>query len=291
MTSKEKNKILFDKFGARIFCRFCKEKGYKDNHHSIECNTCYNCGTKGHIAKYCGKDKPGEQIKNTSMRRQVYIDNIDKLFPKEPVSLDVEKVQGYDGQMLPGWVCVYRIGKYSRHNKQKPDDIVYSAKIRQLKDKVSTYATPWSGLTRLDLSERAVDLTEVRCKLYQIFQNRTLVGTALRNDLFDLGINTESLELFDLQNVFRDSNDQPISLKILSYALLGKRIQEFSPTYDELKVHDPVIDSRITIKIFNKMKNFKPVDGSYQWCRDIVDDAIKSGKLTTHASKKPYSKI
>ena len=282
-------KVKFDCFGAEIFCRFCRKLNFDCDHHPNDCNTCYNCGEKGHLRSTCPKS--GLSIKSVnrnekrskSMRKQILIDNTSQLSKDEPISIDVEKVQGKDGQMLPGWVCVYKRGKNRR--RQKPDDIVYSAKIRQLRKDVDSYATPWSGLTRIDLSERSVPLNDVQVKLKEIFKERTLVGVAVKKDLIDLGLSADVYQTIDLQDVFRDEKDQPISLKVLSYAILGKKIQEFADNYDKDKAHDPVIDSRMTLKIYNRMQNCKPNNGSYQWCRDLVNQAIMTGQIRAQDRK------
>ena len=284
--------MKLDKFGAKIYCRFCKSKGFSDDHHPNDCQTCRSCGgqVNKHLPECTDKkfiQKNVKKVKRNSeeplaMRRAVLIDNSRNLDPTEPLGIDVEKIQGLEGEMLPGWVSVYHNPKTKRHDP-RPDDIVYSAKIRQLPTDVRNYATPWSGLTRLDLSERAIPWEEVREKLKEILKGKTIVGVALQKDLIDLGLGDIEANKVDLQQIFRDDNNQPISLRILAYALLNKKIQEFADNYDRSKAHDPVIDSRITLKIYKNLAKFQPIDGSYQWCREIVDKALASGELIDHA--------
>src|SRR4051812_34748030 len=146
----------FDKFGAKIFCRFCREKKFEFNHHPNDCRTCFKCGKVGHIEKSCGNPEENYFSKRTityktkSMQRTVVIDNSHRLPPRETVAFDLEKVRGKDGQMAAGWVSIYRSTKKKRHDKAEPDDLVYSAKIRQLPSEVDSYQTLWSGLSRLD---------------------------------------------------------------------------------------------------------------------------------------------
>ena len=107
-----------------------------------------------------------------------------------------------------------------------------------------------------------------------------MVGIGLEEDLKCLGLNdlVKNENRFEFHDHFVDDNNQPVSLKILSYAFFGKLIQEFDPEYDPLKGHDPVKDCRFTIKIYNQhLKQDMRCNGTYQWCRDIVNEAIKSG--------------
>ena len=284
------NSYLFDKFGAKIFCRHCKSRGFEDKHHPNDCKMCGFCGKIDQHLPSCklkiealkkGQNKRNNEV-HKAMRRSVLIDNSKSLSPSEPVGLDVEKIQGLNGQMLPGWVSVYQNPKQKRH-QPRTDDIVYSAKIRQLPSDVKNYATPWSGLSRIDLSERAVPWDQVKKRLREILSGRTVVGVALNKDLIDLGLEDIEAEKIDLQQIFYDDNNQPISLKILAYALLNKKIQEFAENFNNNKAHDPVIDSRITLKIYKNLAKFQPINGSYQWCRDTVEQALMTGIIKNHA--------
>lgn len=268
--------MSFDKFGARVFCRFCRSRNFRSDHHPNECYTCRRCGIVGHTFKEC---QDPEKRSNTP-RRSKEVDNRSNLLPGIPVSLDVEKVQS-NGYSLAGWVvvCQHPIKQKDR----KRDDVIYSAKIRRLKSEVTSYATPWSGLARLDLSEQSIPLEKVRDKLKDIFRGRTVVGIGLEDDLrsLDLSGHVSTEQRFDFLDHFRDQEGKPINLRTLAYAFLGKLIQEFSPNYDPETVHDAVIDSRITIKIYNQRKhpNNAPIGGTYQWTRNLVHEAIESGQI------------
>jgi hypothetical protein len=189
--------------------------------------------------------------------------------------------------MIPGWVCLYRYDKKSRC--RGCENVIYSAKIRQLKKHVKDYSTRYSGLTRLDLSEESIPIKQILKELRVICKDRTIIGVNLDKDLQYLGLSHNDIPYenrFDLHSVFIDENNQPISLKVLTYVILGKRIQEFDPKYDPMKAHDPIIDSRSTIKIFNLMDKIKPINNSYQWIRDIAEQAIYEGRLQIYAHKK-----
>ena len=59
---------------------------------------------------------------NISAKQIPSIDNIHRLQPGEPISIDTEKVFNFENSQIPGWVCVYRIPN-KRHRNE--DDIVF----------------------------------------------------------------------------------------------------------------------------------------------------------------------
>ena len=285
----------FDKFGSEIVCRFCKNKGRSYNHHPNTCSYCYTCGKTQHHYYVCPENtnpkkrnprRTKEIILDKSARRKTIVNNRHLLTHDEPVAIDVEKVQGHDA-ILPGWVSVVRYPKSGRaRNSEK---VVFSAKIRQLRHNVKSYASKWSGIYRIDVSEEAVPYEEVKPILADILKDRLIVGLGLQDDLKRLQLD-ELVELenrFEFGEVFTDGQDRPIGLKKLAYAFLGKKIQEYDPNYDPLKGHNPVIDARITMEIYNAKDKpynqpiYNPKKGryTYQWCRNLVDEAIVSGKI------------
>ena len=193
--SEKKNKKRFDRFGAEIICRFCKSKGFNYNHHPNYCYICFHCGQKGHRSNNCTANEnykpielrnpfriPSKVNQGTSMRRIAYRNNTRLLKPGEPVSLDVEKLESYEGH-VPGWVVIYQCPKKQR--KRNMEKVVYSAKIRQFKSEIKSYATKWSGLTRIDLSEESIPLSKVQNELINIvkwFLATLVPGGRLRAD-------------------------------------------------------------------------------------------------------------
>ena len=134
--------------------------------------------------------------------------------------------------------------QYPKHGRKRNTDlIVYSAKIRQNKIDVKSYATRWSGLTRLDLSEEAIEFEKVKKRLEIILKDRIVVGIGLDDDLKTLGLSNLIKQdfRFDFLNHFTDDQDQPIGLKKIAFGFYNKLIQEYNPKFDPLLGHNPVI--------------------------------------------------
>lgn len=285
----------FDKFGSEIVCRFCKNKGRPYTHHPNTCSYCYTCGGTQHHYSNCPQTinpkkinprRTKEIIPDNSVRRKPFVDNRHLLTPNEPVAIDVEKVQGHN-TILPGWVSIVRYPKTGRtRNSEK---VVFSAKIRQLRQNVKSYASKWSGIHRIDVSEEAVPYAEVKPILFDILKDRLVVGLGLQDDLRRLELDrlVKIENRFEFGEIFIDGKGDPIGLKKLAYAFLGKKIQEYDPHYDPLKGHNPAIDARISMEIYNSKDKpynqpiYNPKKGrsTYQWCRNLVDEAIISGKI------------
>ena len=115
---------------------------------------------------------------------------------------------------------------------------------------MKSYATRWSGLTRLDLSEQSIEFKEVKKRLEIILKDRIVVGIGLEDDLKTLGLSNLIKQdfRFEFLDHFKDENDQPIGLKKIAFGFYNKLIQEYNPDFDPLLGHNPVIDSRFTIK-------------------------------------------
>ena len=227
--------------------------------------------------KQCEQGK----MKSVSPRRVRCVDNTEFLRESEPVSLDVKKIRN-GRQLVAAWVAVCQ--QPLRQKKQRTDYVIYSAKIRRLPmNKQTNYNTRYSGLTRLDLCEQAILIDEVRDRLRLISRNRLIVGIGLDEDLKSLGLQNEipRSNRYDFLDHFKDSDARPINLKSLAYGFLGKRIQEFAPNFDPERCHDPIIDSRMTIMIFyaKDHANNQPLNGSFQWIRNLVDEAKGCGLI------------
>ena len=285
-----------DGLGAKIECQFCEERGFQYNHNPNECKTCYYCGELGHEKNVCpsNHDKPQinprkrEREPSKSISRMVSIDNTHWLKDGQPVSIDVEKVTGY-GRELPGWVVIcVRPNKQQKKNRIQ---VIYSAKIRHLPETVKDYATSFSGLTEFDLGEQALPFEEVKPILERILTNRMIIGIKLYADFECLGLQSlvKPENRFEFEEHFLDANRDPIALRYLAYAFLGKRIQEFQRD-SSLRSHDCIIDARVTLEIhwrytqeldstlYQARSGLGEFD-SHQWVRDLIKSAQEDGRL------------
>ena len=102
----------------------------------------------------------------------------------------------------------------------------------------------------------------------------------------------------DIQSDFRDKNDQPIDLKTLAFALLKKRIQSFDEKRP--KGHNPIIDSRMAVKLYKRRKEGK-IDSesdeetethNFEFCRRaVVRDPKLNQILIEERSRKKEQKL
>ena len=287
-----------DKFGAIIECRFCKARGFEYAHHPMTCKRCYTCGSQAHLRKQCHNNPwreekqrnvsrfPKSPNKFPSMRRVIYRNNFQDLEPNQPVAIDVEKVDGF-GKLLPGWIVVVRY-PLNNHQRQHQDQVVFSAKIRQLPGDVNRYSTLYSGLAQIDLSEQSKELTEIIPILTKILSDRLVIGIGLEEDLKQIQMDkiVKKENRFEFHDHFFDSEHQPISLKALTFAFMNKRIQEYKPDFDVLLGHDPVVDARYTMMVYRlytlekSREAFGPLNwdssvgkmqvANHQWVRNLI---------------------
>ena len=279
--------IQRDCFGAAKICRVCRLNKVEFNHPPNECNACHKCGSLGHYKKVC-KNSEIEIIERVNQlsdtaKSNNYIDNTKFLMPNQPVAIDVEKVEGFNGP-LPGWIAVC-IASETKLQKKNRIQVILSVKIRQLPENVRNYKTKYSGLARIDLSENAIEFNEIRQTLKRILSDRMVIGIGLKEDLKCIKMEevVKTSNYFEFNEVFRDANNQPISLKALAYAFLNKKIQENSPEHIELTGHKPVIDARTSMEIYKfYSKNGKEIESretDYQWVRDLIERATEKGEL------------
>lgn len=270
MQNQKRIRYQRDSQGIPVKCYNCIKYNYPSNHHPHDCKTCYKCGVEGHVAKYCGDDKRPNSSK-IGAKKRVYIDRIDQLKENDIVSLDVENVIGSDKKPIPGFVAVY---KYLKTKPKNNDGLIYCAKIHQDRDRIYRYATKYSGLRPLDISERALPFKEVQQKLTEILKERKVLGSNLSSDLKALQIENlvKPENRIEFNDIFRDDKDQPIGLKFLAFAILGKRVQEFA----DVTEHDPLRDARLCVEIYHKLENekIKPVNGNYQWIREFCAEYL-----------------
>jgi hypothetical protein len=198
---------------------------------------------------------------------------------------------GY-GRNLPGFVVVCR---YRIHDKFQ-QKIVFATKIRQRSSDICKLLTPISGLQLLDLSEGAMDLSQVQTILKDLFVNRLVIGIGLKGDFQNLGLGEflPQVNCFEFNEMFRDDEDKPIALRHLAFAFFMKRIQGLAINYDKLKGHNPLTDALMTMKIYRGYKNFPHTYGplvenafkpTYQWVRNLVEFAISEGQIVDNTEE------
>ena len=294
MNSLRNARLKRDKYGVALICRVCRKLNFPYNHHPNQCRACYKCGQKDHIQKEChlNLDSTSRAINNVediSPRRVSIIDNTKYLEQWQPVSLDLEKVRGRNKQ-LPGWVVIC-ITPTTRYQTQNRVQVIYSAKIRQLRPDVTNFQTRYSGLSAINLSEQAIRFSEVKEKLKIILKNRTVIGVNMNDDLKCLELDkiVKAENRFEFNEVFYDAKRQSISLKALAFVFLGIKIQEYCAQETNTEGHDPVIDARVTMQIYElysknseKTKERKQKFESFpshQWVRDEIRLAISKGEL------------
>jgi hypothetical protein len=211
------------------------------------------------------------------------------LKPGQEVTFDVEKVQCVSNEQVPGYVVVYRWVELDERRRRrgkgadKVDAIVYSAKVRVDDKTVKDYLPEFSGLTKMDLDSNAVEFKDVREKLIEIFKDRKIYGMGLEQELkcFNLHGYVRPENRFEFMKHFTDINNQPIAIKTLAYAFFKVKIQEYKDDYDPLQGHDPCKDCQLVARIyrFKDRDDLKAQNGSYEWCRDIVNEAIENGEI------------
>lgn len=162
-----------------------------------------------------------------------------------PIALDVEKVRcRQTNRPLAGWIVLSYYTHQRRTFKQSP--VLFSAFIKHDLRAVDLMTT-YSGLTPEQISQGCPDV-QIKSELERIFHRYKIIGCALKEDLKSLGLEGTTSNVLDLQDVLYGLNKQPISLKLLSCAILGKKIQEFNEARSR---HSAIIDSMATAKLYH----------------------------------------
>jgi inhibitor of KinA sporulation pathway (predicted exonuclease) len=110
-----------------------------------------------------------------------------------------------------------------------------------------------------------------------MFKGKTLVGAALKNDLKSLGIDPVHcvFRIEDIQDFFKDSKGQPISLACLGMHFLGEDVQGTK--------HSSIKDARLTALCDRKREMFKEFDMNRFSCP--VMDQIRKNSQTNPKKK------
>jgi hypothetical protein len=153
-----------------------------------------------------------------------------------------------------------RINNILRHNlvagivtivNEKRDIILYAV-IKWDRREVCQYMENISGINPR-LLYNGVRLGVVQDCMRRILKDNTLVGIDLLNDLKSLLYSHDSINCEDLQEYFRDRNNQPYGLKTLVRELLGDK------TFQE-GTHSSIQDARMTQRIHVKKLEFQSSD-------------------------------
>ena len=153
-------------------------------------------------------------------------------------------------------------------------NIIYSAFVLYDTERVDLMYK-YSGLTESQISN-GTRFEIVKEDIKYFIKHYKIVGCDIKNDLKSLELEYLSNECIDIQNYYTDKKGQPISLKILAYAILNKKIHDID-RHSQPRKHTALTDALVTIKLFHLRRN-KYVqsesdsdDGrSFEWCRRKV---------------------
>ena len=230
---------------------------------------------KFRFGKYKRGKKKSQESRNLS--KLAYFKS--PVLPKadEPIGLDAEYVRDRKtNKLLPGWVA---LSIYS--SSKKIEGCIFQSKIYHKESDVDRMEK-FSGITRAMIREGR-KYEQIKPQLKFFLDNFTIVGAGIVKDLEVLGLPEYRDNCIDIQDDFRDHNNQPIDLKTLSYALLNKRIQSFDDR--RIKGHNPIIDSRMAVKLYKRRKeglinsesDEESGSHSFEFCRKAVreDETLK----------------
>ena len=125
-------------------------------------------------------------------------------------------------------------------------DFILWARVKIAHENVCNYFTAISGIEPKSLAN-ATPFFIVKPVIKYLLEMAYLVGLNLQSDLNFLGIQVAEEYKKDLQTIFVDYNNQPYSLRTLSYYCLGK--ESF-----QTGAHSAISDARAT-KALYKMKS------------------------------------
>ncbi|XP_053407767.1 uncharacterized protein LOC123546317 isoform X2 [Mercenaria mercenaria] len=120
-------------------------------------------------------------------------------------------------------------------------------------EKITTYRTKWSGITKTHM-KRAIPLESALSQISDIIQDKIVVGHGIHNDFRVLGFGHPEHMIRDTQKCkfLRDKmeldcdSNQCLSLKNMALKLLGKTIQTGA--------HCSVIDATVTMELFKLVR-------------------------------------
>ena len=235
-----------------------------------------------------GKYKRGKKRKQESLNlsKQTYFKS--PILPKteEPIGLDAEYVRDRKtNKLLPGWIALTVCG-----SSNKIEGCFFQSKIYHKEADVDRMER-FSGITRAMIREGR-KYEQIKPQIIFFLENYTIVGAGIGKDLEILGLSEYRNKCIDIQDDFRDRKNQAIDLKTLSFALLKKRIQSFDEK--KLKGHNPIIDSRVAVKLYKRRKEGRIESETdeetgthnFEFCRRIVKEDEKLCKILEEEKSK-----
>ena len=231
--------------------------------------------------------KPKRNIVKYQIRKNIVKEPYtyaERLPPEETsLRLDVEMVRCLKtGKHLAAWVAISHGMSGYRCNKGHiyGDSCIYQAKIQHRLEDVDLM-TSFSGITE-DMVTNGRPFGEVRRDVIYFLNRYQIIGANIGHDLESLNLQEYTSRCIDIQcnNGYyhgkRGSKD-PIKLRTLSYSILNKKIKEFDERSYVRKKHNPVIDSRMTVRLYQKrLKGEAESDTdsdcgrSFEWTRNKV---------------------
>ncbi|CAL8069325.1 unnamed protein product [Orchesella dallaii] len=137
---------------------------------------------------------------------------------------------------------------------------------------VCKYNTQLTGLTEAKL-KMGLDIQLVQTMLSRILPGKTIYGAAINNDIKSLGFDPAKMpfnvKLMDVQDFYRDSAGQPISLAQLSEHFIGCSMHE--------NKHSSIADARFTAICYHKMIKFQRA-GMTRFSCPVMDEMRKNPK-------------
>ena len=214
-----------------------------------------------------------------------------KLLPKfgTPLGIDVEMVKCTKTKKnIAAWVAIsHSMQSTKYHRKQNllsEEPCVYQAKIKHNLSEIDLM-TRFSGITA-DMLRDGVPFERAQKDVQYFLENYKIVGANVISDLNSLGLERYINTCVDIQyddGYYRGSNGprDAIKLRTLAYSVMGKKIQEFDERPFIKKSHNPIVDSRIALKLYLKridgQAESDTEDHSFDWTRDRIsaDDKLK----------------
>ena len=208
-------------------------------------------GRKLRFGRYRRKHRARKPDKDINLRHQSYY--------KSPVQPDhgralglriIEVKDRVSSRLYPAWLA---LTNKSHQRKFAQNSVVYSAFIYHNPDNIRLN-TRYTSITIRQLIN-GVRIEQVRDDLVQYINNYTVVSHELLSDLSCLNILYLSNLCVDLSSTtkgFTDKNNKPIDLRIISFAVNKKRINEFKIGHES---RSALTEASAVIKAYYQLKS------------------------------------